>query len=126
MVVQNVMVLELAQSVDQILLVPNVINAKLDTMEEIVIVIYYKYCIIKLLLNIIINEIISQIIHQFTECECDVEGSENQNCDSKTGKCTCKYGVVGDKCTKCSPDHFGFPNCKGTYNFIFVGNHFYF
>ena len=51
MAVQNVMALELAQSVDQILLVPNVINAKLDTMEEIVIVIYYKYFIIKLLLN---------------------------------------------------------------------------
>ena len=51
MAVQNVMALELAQSVDQILLVPNVINAKLDTTEEIVIVIYYKYFMIKLLLN---------------------------------------------------------------------------
>ena len=75
---------------------------------------------------ILINEMISLINYQLTECECDIKGSENQNCDSKTGKCPCKYGVVGDKCTKCSPDHFGFPNCKGTYNFIFVGIHFYF
>ena len=51
MAVQNVMALELAQSVDQILLVPNVIIVKLDTMEKIVKVIYYKYFIIKFLLN---------------------------------------------------------------------------
>ena len=32
-----------------------------------------------------INEIISLINYQLTECECDVEGSENQNSYSKTG-----------------------------------------
>ena len=34
----------------------------------------------------------------FVECECNEEGVTESICDSKTGDCSCKPGVFGNKC----------------------------
>ena len=45
-------------------------------------------------------------------CECNLEGSEMQTCDSQD-KCKCKTGVSGEKCDECEEDGFyGFPQCS--------------
>ena len=31
---------------------------------------------------------------------------------NSSGKCTCKEWVIGDKCTECASEHYGFPNCQ--------------
>ena len=37
------------------------------------------------------------------------------SCDD-AGKCQCKTeNIVGDKCDSCKTNHYGFPNCKGTF-----------
>jgi len=41
-------------------------------------------------------------------CECDPNGSTSLQC-SLDGKCPCKEGVMGDKCDKCMPNYFKFP-----------------
>ena len=52
--------------------------------------------------------------HIYVECNCDTDGSSSQVCDSTSGKCSCKSElIVGDKCDKCKPGYFGFPDCKG-------------
>ena len=50
-----------------------------------------------------------------TECNCNAEGSFDQNCENASGKCTCKEHVVGDKCDQCALGFFGFPQCKGNF-----------
>ena len=50
-------------------------------------------------------------------CECDPDGSTSEICDKSSGKCDCKDSVVGDKCTQCSTEHWGFPNCQGEWHF---------
>ncbi|XP_044266539.1 laminin subunit alpha-1 isoform X2 [Tribolium madens] len=35
-------------------------------------------------------------------CNCNPYGSESLKCDKTTGKCKCKPGFMGDKCSKCS------------------------
>ena len=55
--------------------------------------------------------------HIYVECNCDTDGSSSHVCDSTSGKCSCKSElIVGDKCDKCKPGYFGFPDCKGKYN----------
>ena len=47
------------------------------------------------------------------ECECDAEGSVDQyNCNSFGGQCQCKPHVIGQQCSRCEPEYFGFPECK--------------
>lgn len=46
------------------------------------------------------------------ECNCDGKGSENKRCDA-TGKCDCKPGYTGKKCTKCSDGYFMNHRCEG-------------
>ena len=64
----------------------------------------------------------------FIECNCDRDGSKNENCDDG-GKCSCKPKISGDKCNKCAKGFFGFPRCRGinffqflqkNYNFLFT------
>ena len=55
----------------------------------------------------------SEIKYFLSECECDVEGSNNQICDKDTGKCSCKAGFNGQKCGECDEKFFGYPDCKG-------------
>ena len=45
-------------------------------------------------------------------CDCNTDGSQNNNCESFGGQCECKENVVGRQCTKCKPGYYGFPNCK--------------
>ena len=52
------------------------------------------------------------IITLLIECECSQEGSVDITCDNTSGKCTCKEWVIGDKCTECATEHFGFPSCQ--------------
>ena len=52
------------------------------------------------------------IKHFFVDCECHEEGSMNQTCVDD-GVCTCKEGIEGDRCSRCKPNHFNFPQCEG-------------
>ncbi|XP_037870167.2 laminin subunit alpha [Bombyx mori] len=40
-----------------------------------------------------------------TACICDEFGMAD--CDSTTGTCVCRPGVIGEKCDRCAPDHWG-------------------
>ncbi|KAL0902126.1 hypothetical protein ABMA27_000070 [Loxostege sticticalis] len=46
-----------------------------------------------------------------TACICDEFGMER--CDPSTGTCVCRPGVVGDKCDRCAPDHYGLDSGLG-------------
>ena len=46
-------------------------------------------------------------------CQCNAEGAVNNSCADGEGQCTCKPNITGDKCDKCAPGFFGFPNCQG-------------
>ncbi|KAK9510146.1 hypothetical protein O3M35_004990 [Rhynocoris fuscipes] len=35
-------------------------------------------------------------------CKCNQYGSENEECDEKTGQCNCKPGVTGWDCSRCT------------------------
>ncbi|XP_073483348.1 laminin subunit alpha-2 isoform X3 [Aquarana catesbeiana] len=37
-------------------------------------------------------------------CNCNINGSESTTCDIHTGKCECKYNVVGRQCDECLPN----------------------
>lgn len=45
-------------------------------------------------------------------CGCDTSGSVRVQCDVHTGRCTCREGFLGDRCTSCSPGYHGFPRCQ--------------
>lgn len=34
-------------------------------------------------------------------------------CNSFTGLCQCQPNVIGEKCDRCAPDHYGFSQCQG-------------
>ena len=55
-----------------------------------------------------------------SECDCNPDGSVDQNCDDTTGKCTCKEHIVGDKCDQCAAGFFGYPTCQGSKNIKFI------
>ena len=59
-----------------------------------------------------------------TDCECNREGSVNATCN-EDGICHCKVGVEGERCLKCKPNRFAFPNCIGKNNElkIYFQNH---
>ncbi|XP_065060169.1 laminin subunit alpha-1-like [Rhopilema esculentum] len=40
-------------------------------------------------------------------CGCHVHGSLNQSCDTISGQCNCKAGVVGLRCDRCLPNYYG-------------------
>ena len=48
-------------------------------------------------------------------CECNAEGAINNSCADGEGQCTCKPNITGDKCDKCAPGFFGFPDCQGMF-----------
>lgn len=46
-------------------------------------------------------------------CECDIDGSAKQQCDRKTGVCTCYKGIGGEKCDQCDRGYIGqAPTCS--------------
>lgn len=47
-----------------------------------------------------------------TECECNVDGSEDNTCDEE-GRCNCKCNVKGEKCDECNAEYYSFPECTG-------------
>ena len=49
------------------------------------------------------------------DCDCNDLGSNSKQCDTN-GICFCKPNVIGDKCTTCKANHYGFPDCKGKLN----------
>ena len=49
-------------------------------------------------------------------CECNEEGSVGTECDENSGKCTCKENIIGDKCTQCGTEFWGFSDCQGIKN----------
>ena len=49
-------------------------------------------------------------IFHFQACNCDVEGSVDENCDA-VGTCSCRPNVEGDKCTHCQDGYATFPEC---------------
>ncbi|KAM3968484.1 laminin subunit alpha [Aphomia sociella] len=46
-----------------------------------------------------------------TACICDDLGMDH--CDSTTGTCVCRPGVIGEKCDRCAPDHWGLDSGSG-------------
>jgi hypothetical protein len=53
-------------------------------------------------------------IISFLACECDAEGSDNNNCDQSTGQCTCQdENIVGRTCDETPPGYYDFPTPKG-------------
>ncbi|XP_049885179.1 laminin subunit alpha [Pectinophora gossypiella] len=46
-----------------------------------------------------------------TACICDEFGMDR--CDSTTGTCVCRPGVIGEKCDRCAPDHWGLSSGQG-------------
>lgn len=48
------------------------------------------------------------------ECQCNVNGSEDQGCDNHSGQCFCKAGVEGLNCDRCQAGYYGFSTkgCK--------------
>ncbi|CAK1588443.1 unnamed protein product [Parnassius mnemosyne] len=46
-----------------------------------------------------------------TACVCDEFGMER--CDPTTGTCVCRPGVIGEKCDRCAPDHWGLMTGQG-------------
>lgn len=50
-------------------------------------------------------------IKSLSGCVCDKLGTEN--CDSYSGTCHCYPNVIGEKCDRCEPDHFGFESGRG-------------
>ena len=50
----------------------------------------------------------------FLACNCNEEGSVDQNCNAH-GKCTCKENVIGDKCDTVVEAFYDITDPKGTY-----------
>ncbi|XP_068533568.1 laminin subunit alpha-2 isoform X1 [Anas acuta] len=42
-------------------------------------------------------------------CQCHINGSISEICDSKTGQCECKANVIGRRCDMCKPSYFWAP-----------------
>ena len=49
------------------------------------------------------------------ECQCNKEGSVEEDCDVDDGTCNCKENIVGIKCDECKESYFGFPQCKSNF-----------
>ena len=49
----------------------------------------------------------------FLACECNPDGSVDNNCEATTGQCTCKPHIVGEKCDESEPGYHNFPDPKG-------------
>ena len=45
-------------------------------------------------------------------CQCDLDGSVNNNCHKVTGHCDCNPHVKGELCDECKDNHYDFPACK--------------
>ena len=52
-----------------------------------------------------------------SDVNAEKSGSNSYICDKSSGKCDCKDNVVGDKCTQCSTEHWGFPTCQSELHF---------
>ena len=47
-------------------------------------------------------------------CNCDRQGSVDQNCEELGGQCRCKSQyITGRTCNRCRLGYYGFPNCRG-------------
>ncbi|XP_066933957.1 laminin subunit gamma-1-like [Clytia hemisphaerica] len=47
------------------------------------------------------------------ECDCNLEGSDNNSCDPNTGQCPCKSNVIGRTCNKCALNYYGISSAQG-------------
>ncbi|OCT62438.1 laminin subunit alpha-5 isoform X2 [Xenopus laevis] len=46
-----------------------------------------------------------------TRCDCSPCGTES--CDSRSGRCFCKPGVMGPQCDRCKEGYYGYNMCSG-------------
>ena len=53
----------------------------------------------------------------FSACNCNEEGSVDQNCNAH-GKCTCKENVIGDKCDTVVEAFYDITDPKGIYKML--------
>ena len=56
------------------------------------------------------------IYFHFLACNCNLVGSSGSKCDKNTGICDCNIGYSGTKCSSCTEDFYGYPNCIGKYS----------
>ena len=56
-------------------------------------------------------------------CDCNESGSNgiDSDCEDHTGKCTCKSGYTGKKCSQCDERYFKDESgkCKGNVTLLF-------
>ena len=55
-------------------------------------------------------------------CGCSMFGSVREDCEQMTGRCVCKSGIQGQKCTLCT-NHLEILGPNGCYNGIYF--HFF-
>ena len=52
-------------------------------------------------------------VGRVSECHCNIQGSESNDCDKHTGECRCRKGIVGRYCDQCAKGYVGkAPNCR--------------
>ena len=54
------------------------------------------------------------ISKSFSECTCNLLGSQDIICNGASGQCDCFDNISGRDCDTCTKGYFDFPNCKGT------------
>ena len=55
----------------------------------------------------------SHFFKKFPACECNEEGSLNNDCDHIDGQCACKDdNITGRKCDQTPPGYYDFPDPK--------------
>ena len=48
----------------------------------------------------------------FLGCSCNEEGAVGNTCDDLSGKCNCRPNIAGNRCDKCAPGFYGYPDCQ--------------
>lgn len=46
------------------------------------------------------------------DCDCDVQGTEEEVCNKESGTCICREGFGGPRCDQCLPGYYNYPDCK--------------
>ena len=53
---------------------------------------------------------------EYIDCNCNLNGSENNICNKITGKCTCQNEFIcGQNCDQCCDGYYAHPNCQCEY-----------
>lgn len=62
--------------------------------------------------EIIALRINSSFYISLPDCDCDIQGTEEEICDKDNGQCICREGFGGPRCDQCLPGYYNYPACK--------------